>query len=218
MQNSSPPDLIYGFDALCGWCYGAIPAMRALLAKRPDFSVQVIHGGLVTGARVGPYSEMVEYIRGASARMSDVTGQELSSAFFDLISSEPPIVSGSAKPAWAIMQMREIAPENELALAHLVQEAHFRDGRDLNDPNTYHHICAVSDMPELDLEGLEGVTEATPLVISEFGRAAAMGISSFPTVLARAQEGSNAYAKLPSIYEPGQFVSMVEQHLAGIAA
>ncbi|MEM1365735.1 MAG: DsbA family protein [Pseudomonadota bacterium] len=213
MQNQTQPDLIYGFDALCGWCYGLIPAMRALVAQRPELKIEIVHGGLVTGDRVGPYSQMADYIRGASARMSEVTGQKLSPAFFQLIESEPPIISGSAKPAWAIMQMRTIAPEYELAFAHGAQEAHFRDGKDLNDPQTYADIAAAHGLPLPDLSGLERANEGTPIVRDEFARAGQMGIRSFPTLAIRTAPGSGGYSQLTSVYDPAEFVTLVSETL-----
>ncbi|MEO0496842.1 MAG: DsbA family protein [Pseudomonadota bacterium] len=213
MNDRTAPDLIYGFDALCGWCYGLVPAMRALVAARPDIKISVLHGGLVTGERVGPYSDMVGYIRGASARMTAVTGQELSPQFFELIETQPPIISGSAKPAWAVMQMRSLAPEHELAFAHGAQEAHFRDGKDLNDRRTYADIAAAYNLPMPDLTGLEEVTEQTLLVRDEFSRAAQMGVRSFPTVAVRGGGDSASYSQLPSVYDPEEFVELVTRAL-----
>ena len=156
---------------------------------------------------------MVDYIRGASARMTAVTGQELSPAFFELIESDPPIISGSAKPGWAIMQMRALAPEHELAFAHGAQEAHFRDGKDLNDPQTYADIAAAHNLPLPDLDGLDSVTEQTPLVRHEFAKASQMGVRSFPAIAVRGPGDSASYVQLPSVYGPAEFVALVQQNL-----
>ncbi len=40
--------LIYLFDPLCGWCYGASPTLRQL-AAREDFVVEVAPSGLFSG-------------------------------------------------------------------------------------------------------------------------------------------------------------------------
>jgi len=37
--------LIYGYDTLCGWCYGLIPALRHFSTKHPDVPVEVLPGG-----------------------------------------------------------------------------------------------------------------------------------------------------------------------------
>lgn len=72
---SATPCLIYGYDPLCGWCYGAIPALRYLRGKRPALHIEVLLSGLVIGDRIRPYSEAVGYIRGASKDLERVTGR-----------------------------------------------------------------------------------------------------------------------------------------------
>ena len=54
--------LIYGFDPLCGWCFGFGPALRALREALPDLEIELRMGGLVTGGRIRPYIESAEYI------------------------------------------------------------------------------------------------------------------------------------------------------------
>ena len=124
------PRPIYGFDPLCGWCYGLIPAMRRLREARPDLPVELVCGGLVTGERVGPYRAMAGYVREASGRMTAVTGQALSEDFFALIEGpDSPARSNSAVPTKAILAVRERG-EDVLGYAHALQEAHFADGLD----------------------------------------------------------------------------------------
>ncbi len=55
-------ELLYGFDPLCGWCYGVAPAMRRVAADHPDLPVRLVMAGLVSGDRVGPYAAMEGYI------------------------------------------------------------------------------------------------------------------------------------------------------------
>ena len=62
-------ELVYGFDPVCGWCYGMVPALRRVRADHPYLPVRLVMAGLVTGERVGPYALMEGYIRGASERV-----------------------------------------------------------------------------------------------------------------------------------------------------
>jgi putative protein-disulfide isomerase len=132
--------LIYGFDPLCGWCFGFVPAMRAVERSFPDLPVTLAMPGLVTGPRVGPYAEMEGYIRSASQRLRDVTGRAPSEAFFDLI-RQPGVRGDSTPPIAAITQLASAAPEATLRFAHAVTEAHFETGADLNDHATYTRIA-----------------------------------------------------------------------------
>ena len=183
--------LIYGFDPLCGWCYGLIPAMRRLREAHPDIDVELVCGGLVTGARVGPYRQMAGYVRAASAQMTAVTGQALSEDFFALIEGpDAPERSNSAVPSSAILAVR-MRGDDALGYAHALQEAHFGDGLDLNAPGTHRRVAARLGIEPPPLDGLGSVDETEPAVAAEFARARALGIDRFPTLLAPGADGAS---------------------------
>ncbi len=204
------PHLIYGFDPLCGWCYGLIPAMRRLREARPDLPVDLVCGGLVTGERVGPYRAMAGYVREASARMTATTGQPLSEAFFALIEGpDSPEHSGSAVPTRPILAIRERG-DDALAYAHALQEAHFGDGLDLNAPDTHRAVAARLDIVAPPLEDLDSIDEHDPEIAAEFARARVLGIRSFPTLLA-VIDGTPR--PVPLDYAPDALVANVERAL-----
>ena len=186
--------LIYGFDPLCGWCYGFVPAMRAVRAAFPDLSVRLTLPGLVTGGRVGPYGEMEGYIRDASKRLEAVTGRAPSEAFFRTI-ARPGVLGRSGPPCLVLAAARAHDAGKALGLAHMVIEAHFADGADLNDPAIYPPLLSRAGI-EIDLPDLEG--DADPLWAAE----RRFGIASFPTV----QLGGRA---LPTEYDPPRVVATV---------
>ena len=206
------PRLIYGFDPLCGWCYGLIPAMRRLREARPDVDVELVCGGLVTGDRVGPYRQMAGYVREASARMTAITGQALSEDFFALIEGpDSPERSNSAAPSSAILAVRERG-DDALGYAHALQEAHFADGLDLNAPDTHRRAAERLGIEPPPLDGLATVDETDPAVAAEFARARALGIDRFPTVLARAS-GDAAPRPVTVDYAPDAYLTNVERAL-----
>ena len=191
--------LIYGFDPLCGWCYGFAPAMRAVVAAHPDMPVTLALPGLVTGARIGPYAEMEGYIRGASDRLRAVTGRAPSEAFFAHIAT-PGVTGNSHPPIAAIAQVAEAAPQAELAFAQAICEAHFERGADLNRPETHAQIAG-----DLGLD-LRPDPADTPRALARMRADAAHGIASFPTLVVAAGDRRIA---LPSIYTPGEVVAAV---------
>lgn len=198
--------VIYGFDPLCGWCFGFAPALRALRAEFPDLPVRLAMPGLVTGARVGAYAEMEGYIRGASARLRAVTGRAPSDAFFDMI-RRPGVIGESAPAISAIVQAGGGEPAAELAYASAMIEAHFDGGRDLNAAETHR-----------DLAGALGLAAPPDPDWREPGLARmaadrALGIASFPTLIVHAEGRARV---LPSLYAPEAVVAEVARARADL--
>lgn len=197
--------LIYGFDPLCGWCYGAIPALRALREAAPDLPIHLVMSGLVTGDRVGPYAEMEGYIRGASENLRKVTGRAPSDAFFELIRT-PGVQGNSAPPSVAIDAVIRARPDAALPFAHAVIEAHFERGADLNDPATYAPLLAAH-APDVALPNLSDPA----LAEAAWAEGRAMGIRSFPTFAV--VRGGRAEV-LPSLYDPDALIDAVREKAA----
>jgi len=76
--------LIYGYDPLCGWCYGLIPALRKFHETYPDVPVEVLPGGLFTGSPARPYSSLVDHIRWAEISLERITGRKPSEVFHEM--------------------------------------------------------------------------------------------------------------------------------------
>ena len=173
--------LVYGYDALCGWCYGAIPAVRHLKEAFPNLEIEVLPGGLVTGERIRPYSGLLDYIHGAADNLERVTGRRPSSEFFQMISQDAPPVASSLQPSDAVRQVKDTAPDHALEFAHLLQEAHFEAGQDLNDPKVYHDISDRLGLPRVQTDEWHDQSAIEARLAPMFERARDLGISSFPS-------------------------------------
>lgn len=193
-------EIIYGFDPLCGWCYGIVPAMRRLVADHPDIPIRLIMAGLVTGERIGPYADMEDYIRGAVGHLRDVTGRAPSEAYFRLIKT-PGVQGNSGPPSVAIAHAAGFAPDRAVDFAHRVIEAHFEQGADLNDPAIYSPLLAAC-----------GVTQRLPdihdprLAEAVWDQGRRIGLRSFPT-LAVVKDGRARV--LPTEYDPERLSAAV---------
>ena len=204
------PKLTYVSDPLCGWCYGFVPTLDAFAKAHPEVEIEVVPGGLVTGDRVGPYSEMFDYISGAAPRMTSITGQALGQQFFDLIGGEDSPLSASAPPSHAILQMKEKASSRDvLRFAHALLQEHFQNGFDLNAPATYDMVCDKLQLPRLDTAAISTSTDQDAPVAKSFQNARSLGVSSFPTVLIQDDEG-NVIGQIDTVYESEEFAKRFE--------
>lgn len=190
------PTLIYGYDPICGWCYGAAPAVRAAAEVVP---VRLAMAGLVVGERVGPAAAMEGYVRGAAARLEAVTGRAPSEAFYEWMRS-PGAVAASAPPAVAVDAVRRARPDAAVAFAHAVTEAHYARGMDPNDPDAYAPLLA-EHAPGVALPDIHDPA----LAEAAFAEGRAMGIRAFPTFLLERDDGS--MVRLPSLYDGDALVA-----------
>ena len=192
------PTLIYGYDPICGWCYGAAPVVRAVGER---FPVRLAMAGLVVGGRVGPAAAMEPYVRQASQRLEAVTGRAPSGAFYAWMRS-PGAVAASAPPAVAVHAVQRQRPDAALAFAHAVTEAHYGEGMDPNDPDAYAPLLAAH-APGVALPDIHdpGLAEAA------FAPGRALGIRSFPTFLLEHDGGR--VEELPTLYDAQALIAEI---------
>ncbi len=106
--------------------------------------------------------------------------------------------------------MNALAAERAVDFAHLLQEAHFADGQDINLPATYDAICAAHGLPRLDTDAIVDARETTPLVKASFERSRQLGIQSFPTCLV-VNSDDDVVGEIQAIYDPQDFVAAFAQ-------
>lgn len=190
---------IYGYDPICGWCYGAAPVMRVVAERMP---VRLVMAGLVVGERVGPAAAMEPYVRQASERLRAVTGRAPSEAFYAWMRS-PGAVAASAPPAVAVDTVRHERPDAALAFAHAVTEAHYADGMDPNDPAAYAPLID-KHAPGVALPDIHD----SALAEAAFAEGRMMGIRSFPTFALERPDGT--MEALPTLYDADALMEEIE--------
>lgn len=193
-------ELIYGFDPLCGWCFGIVPAIERVRADHPDLHVRVVMSGLVTDDSVGSYARLEGYIRQAEKQLKEVTGRESSDAFFQLIAS-PGVIADSGPPCLAIAHVAGQAPDRAVDFAHLVIDAHHVDGADLNDPAVYAPLLNKVGLPP----DLPDITDRR-LADAVWAEGRRIGLRAFPT-LAVIKDGRARV--LPSEFDPQRLSDLV---------
>ncbi|MEV4434898.1 DsbA family protein [Streptomyces sp. NPDC049585] len=174
--------LVYVFDAYCGWSHGFSPTLTEITRRHPDLPVEVVSGGLFTGARRVPIREF-GYVQGANAKIAELTGAEFGPAYERLI-ADGSFVMDSEAAARGISALRAAAPERAAELAAALQRAFYVDGLSLSEAATYH---AVAEEAGLSAEAVAAAftgPDAAAQARADFRRAARYGVQGFPTLLA----------------------------------
>ncbi len=126
--------LTYLFDPLCGWCYGAAPALERLLQEE-DLAVTIIPTGLFAGqGAFAMNAGFAAHAWEADQRIAKLTAQVFSEDYRKnvLESGRGQIDSGPAN--LALTAVRLTAPEREFEALKAIQRARYVDGRDNGNP------------------------------------------------------------------------------------
>ena len=175
-------EIIYVFDVLCGWCFGFSPVMQEFYKKHTDIKFTVISGGLVTGNRVGPMSNMASYIEKAIPGLEKTTGVKVGEEFKRQLKLGVRI-QNSLTPAIALCILKEMLPDKQVPLAHAIQQAYFVKGEDLENEDTYATIAKSFELDEVEFRRKMADPLYENMATEEFEQAKKWGITGFPAVI-----------------------------------
>jgi putative protein-disulfide isomerase len=175
-------EIIYVFDVLCGWCFGFSPVMQEFYKKHTDIKFTVISGGLVTGSRVGPMSNMASYIEKAIPGLEKTTGVKVGEEFKRQLKLGVRI-QNSQTPAIALCVLKEMLPDKQVQLAHALQQIYFVAGKDLENEDTYVEVAKSFDLDEVEFRRKMADPRYENMATGEFEQAQKWGITGFPAVI-----------------------------------
>ena len=175
-------EIIYVFDVLCGWCFGFSPVMQEFYKKHIDIKFTVISGGLVTGSRVGPMSNMASYIEKAIPGLEKTTGVKVGDEFKRQLKLGVRI-QNSLMPAIALCILKEMLPDKQVQLAHAFQQIYFVAGKDLENEDTYAEVAKSFDLDEVEFRRKMLDPRYENMATEEFEQAQKWGITGFPAVI-----------------------------------
>ncbi|MDX3646128.1 DsbA family protein [Streptomyces sp. MB09-02B] len=175
-------ELVYVFDAYCGWSHGFSGTLSEVVARRPDLPVEAVSGGLFTGSRRMPI-RMFGHVQGANAQIAELTGAEFGEAYERLI-EDGSFVMDSEAAARGLAALRAAAPDRAVDLAVELQRVFYVDGLSLSDPATYRKIAEGAGLDADAVVTVFESPEAKAAAEADFHRAAELGVIGFPTFLA----------------------------------
>ncbi|MGO7480294.1 DsbA family protein [Rhizobium ruizarguesonis] len=132
--------LTYLYDPLCGWCYGAAPALDKM-AKLDNLTVELAPTGLFAGEGARPLDErFAAYAWHNDQRINRLTGQVFSHLYRDQVLAGADGMFDSAPATLGIIAvgLRQLDSEREPLKA--LQIARYIDGRNTSE------IAVVADV------------------------------------------------------------------------
>jgi len=122
--------ITYLFDPLCGWCYGASPALERL-SRRADVTLQLAPTGLFAGENARPLdANFAAFAWQNDQRIERLTGQVFSAAYQRQVLEAATARFDSTPATLGVIAVGLSEPERELEFLQALQQARYVDGLD----------------------------------------------------------------------------------------
>lgn len=180
-------ELIYVYDPLCGWCYGFSSTIQSFANDHPEFKVEVISGGMVTGDRVAPLSTIAPYLREAYKDVENRTGVRFGERYLETLFGEATMVMNSLPPSLALTVYKQMTqtPEKVLAFSSDLQRGIYFYGYEPESYDWYGKLAVQYGLDEKRFVAAMRDPRTLEATQAEFARSGALGVNGFPTVLIR---------------------------------
>jgi putative protein-disulfide isomerase len=182
-KSMEKPEIIYVYDALCGWCYGFSPVMEKFYDQhKNEYKFTVISGGMITGSRIGPLSEMAEYIGKAYKDVEKASGVKFGEVYLKKTLKEGKVILTSEPSAKALCVYKSFNADNAVKFASALQKAIYFDGA---DPSDIALFASYAQKLGVDGEEFKKRMQDESFTIKakeEFNYSSQLGVTGFPTV------------------------------------
>ncbi|WP_299820920.1 DsbA family protein [uncultured Roseibium sp.] len=139
--------ITYLFDPLCGWCYGASPAIERLAALE-NVTLALSPTGLFAGEGARPLDAgFAQFAWQNDQRIARLTGLPFTEAYKTQVLDTPGNMFDSAPATLALVAVGLSEPGKELAVLKTLQHARYEDGRDTSDLETVAAILEETGFP-----------------------------------------------------------------------
>lgn len=191
--------ITYLFDPLCGWCYGAFPALERL-AGIDGVTVNLAPTGLFAGENAQPMNaEFAAFAWQNDQRIARLTGQQFSEAYRHQVLGAAGTMFDSAPATLGVIAVALTEPDREGEALKALQHARYIDGRNNADLSVVSTILSEAGLVEAakrvsapDQELLTAYRSRVDAARQEMARLGARGV---PTLVV---ENANGRRVLPS--------------------
>lgn len=124
--------IIYLFDPLCGWCYGASPMLAKMIED--GMPIEAIPTGLFSGSGARPMDEaFAAYAWSNDQRIQRLTGQEFSKDYLEKVLGKPGAMFDSTATTMGVVAAGLHEPHMRLSALQTLQHGRYVRGLDTSD-------------------------------------------------------------------------------------
>lgn len=208
-------EVIYAYDALCGWCYGFSYDLNKVvdsLGSKVKFTL--INGGLFAGSRSVKMGQINAHIKRNMPSVTHITGVPFGTSFINGVLEESDYSYDSWKSSVAIMVIKEMLPEKTFELASNIQKAFFLEGKDIQSDHVYEHL--ISNYPINKEEFIKKLNslEFAKKTEQEFKKASQYGFTGYPSCLL--QKEDTTYVLSHGYLNADQLIQKIESEFHNI--
>ena len=179
-------NLIYCYDAYCGWCYGFSPVIKKIAEEyKGRLLPDALSGGMILPDAPRHISATADYISEAYKNVENLTGIEFGQDYLWHIHNphESDWYPNSLKPAVALCVFKEYYPNEAITFASDLQYALHYEGRDLTDDEAYRHLLEKWAIPADEFYTKLGETEYEEKARYEFALCQQLQVTGYPCCL-----------------------------------
>jgi len=173
-------------DTMCGWCYGFSDVITKIEEKyKESYDFDILPGGMWTDENVKTMSHSLgNYIKGHIVRIEQLTGKHFGEGYNKNILESNSIIVDSFPGAKAVVLVSKMKKEVAFDFLKKIQEAHFVEGKDMNNLEIYSEIAESFNIPKDEFEKKYLSADLTEETLKAFEMVEALRVASFPTVIA----------------------------------
>lgn len=184
-------NLIYCYDAYCGWCFGFSKIIEQYeAAYQHQFLFSVLSGGMVLPEQPTPIAQTASFVLEHYPRVEELSGAIFGEEYLWHLKNaeESDWFPDSTMPAIAMCILREQEPDKAVAFARDLQHALFVEGRDLTDPEAYRHLLPKYGLNEHSFYQKLKEEEYRYAAGQDFEMVKNLQVKGFPSIFIQATE------------------------------
>ena len=183
--------IIYCYDAYCGWCYGFSPVIKRIAEEYKSLlHVEVLSGGMILPEEPVSIKASAKYIEREYSVVEEATGVKFGNDYLWHINNpdDSDWFPNSEKPAIALCIFKEYYPERSVEFATDLEYALMFEGRDLTDDNAYLHLLEKYNIRQEAFFTKLHSEEYKEMAHYEFSLVKQLQVTGYPTLFLQTGE------------------------------